>query len=151
MVLYWAGDNLGQWDYFIMNHAPGARSIARSGPADQCTTTVLRMPPLCKHQKQKYTTTRWDIGIKFFFRIHLGILCRLERGIKPMLTSHNGRCHFSLSKVRNCVYLHGSPNAQPRCYGCQQSTVLWSVILPLFALHYMIRWIAYSILLWLAL
>ena len=27
--LYRAGDNLGQWDKFVMNHAPGAGSIAQ--------------------------------------------------------------------------------------------------------------------------
>ena len=27
--LYWVGYNLGKWDDFVMNHSPGAGSIAR--------------------------------------------------------------------------------------------------------------------------
>ena len=33
--LYWAGDNLGFWDEFVLNHAPGGESIVTVRAVDQ--------------------------------------------------------------------------------------------------------------------
>ena len=42
--LYWAWDNLGKWNKFVMNHAPGAGSITRLVDQQSSELPLLRMP-----------------------------------------------------------------------------------------------------------
>ena len=52
VTLYWAGDNYAHEMNFVINHAPGARSIARI--VDQQSTTVPRTPPILRASKMYF-------------------------------------------------------------------------------------------------
>ena len=53
--LNWAGDNLGKWDEFWYESCPWYRiDRLTSWPALQRTTTVLRLPPICKNESSVF-------------------------------------------------------------------------------------------------
>ena len=105
---------------------------------------------ICKHSLQKdwflFYCHFWgshdgwrklfDERQRFFF--NLFILRHLERGIKPILTPHDGRRHFGLSGIRTCVHQHGSPH-----HHCAQATIEVCSPRKLHAIHFL--WSAWRV------